>query len=258
MRLIRPRTPGNDRRPLLLALVTIGTGLLAAGLAARLVTQSEAAGALALVAALGLGIGVAWLVRAIGRRPVSPLSDELARLLGGAFDDSWVLVSEPRLPGVSRDLAGILVGPGGVHALVVRRWRGEYRVRGRGWEYNTRDRRRGWIRCRTNPSFDADSVAGAVSAWARAIQLDDHLSVAGVAAFPHGYSHLVLEEPGSEVVTADNAPWWANSIGRVRRLDPGRVATIIEAVMAATEASAGSAPSAQGSHRAEATPPHHG
>jgi hypothetical protein len=29
----------------------------------------------------------------------------------------------------------------------------------------------------------------------------------------------VLEEPEIEVVTSDNAPWWANRIGRVRRID---------------------------------------
>lgn len=242
MRLIRPRTPAGNRRPLLLSLLMLGVGATAAGLAARLPDGSEAAGPLALAAALGLGVGTAWLIRALTRRPASPIADELARLLGSAFDESWVLVAEPRLPGVSRDLAGLLIGPAGVRALVVRRWRGRYRVRGRGWEYDTRDRRRGWIRCRTNPSFDADSVAGAVSAWARAAQVDERLDVIGATAFPYGHSKVVLEEPDSEVVTTDNAPWWANSIGRVRRLDPRQVATIMEAVMAATEASAAVTP----------------
>ncbi len=241
MRLIRPRTARADRRPLLVALLMLGVGALAAGLAARLPATVSAAGPLALAAALGLGIGTAWLIRAITRRPPSPVSDELARLLGSTFDDSWVLVTEPRLPGVPRDLAGLLVGPGGVRALVVRRWRGRYRVRGRAWEYDTRDQRRGWIRCRTDPSFDADGLAGAIRAWARESGLDDHLTVVGAVAFPHGHSHIVLEEPGGEVVTTDNAPWWANSIGRVRRLDPGRVAALVEAVMTATEAAARSA-----------------
>ncbi|HET7686537.1 MAG TPA: hypothetical protein VFM19_09050 [Candidatus Limnocylindria bacterium] len=245
MRLIRPRTPSGNRRPLLLALLMLGVGAIAAGLAARLPGASEAAGPLALAAALGLGVGVAWLIRAVTRRPASPIADELGRLLGDAFDESWVLIAEPRLPGVSRDLAGLLVGPAGVRALVVRRWRGRYRVRGRGWEYDTRDRRRGWIRCRTNPSFDADSVAGAVSAWARAAQVDEHLEVIGATAFPYGHSKVVLEEPGGEVVTTDNAPWWANSIGRVRRLDPRRVAVVVEAVMAATEASVAVSPAAR-------------
>lgn len=235
MRLIRPRTARGNRRPLLVALLMLAVGALAAGLAARLPATVSAAGPLALAAALGLGIGTAWLIRALTRRPPSPVSDELARLLGTTFDDSWVLITEPRLPGVPRDLAGLLIGPGGVRALVVRRWRGRYRVRGRAWEYDTRDRRRGWIRCRTDPSFDADSLAGAVTAWARATGLDDHLTVVGAVAFPYGHSHIVLEEPGGEVVTTDNAPWWANSIGRVRRLDPNRVAAVVEAVMTATE-----------------------
>ncbi len=244
MRLIRPRSPAGNRQPLLLALVMLGIGATAAGIVARLPDGSGAAGPLALAAALGLGVGVAWLVRAVTRRPASPVAGELARLLGSVFDDSWVLVAEPRLPGVSRDLAGLLVGPAGVRALVVRRWRGHYRVRGRGWEYDTRDRRRGWIRCRTNPSFDADSVAGAVSAWARAAHVDDHLDVVGATAFPYGHSKVTLEEPDTEVVTTDNAPWWANSIGRVRRLDPRRVAAIVEAVMAATEMTAAVTPAA--------------
>ncbi len=237
MRLIRPRVAAASRRPLLLALVMIGTGLVASGLLARLPDASRAAGPLALAAALGLGVGAAWLVRALRRRPLASVADELAPLLAGAFDDAWVLISEPRLPGVGRDLAALLVGPGGVRALIVRRWRGRYRVRGKGWEYDTRDRRRGWIRCRTNPTFDADALAGAVMAWAKQTELDPHLAVAGTPVFPYAHSRVILEDPQGEVVTADNAPWWANRIGRVRRLDPERVARIVEAVLDATEAS---------------------
>ena len=242
MRLIRPRAASNDRRPLLVALLTLGIGLLAAGLTVRLPGESRAAGPLALAAALGLGVGGAWLIRALGRgRSAASVADELFRLLAPAFDDAWVLVAEPRLPGVGRGLAGLLVGPGGVRALVVRRWRGRYRVRGKGWEYDTRDARRGWIRCRTNPTFDADALAGAVAAWARAADVDPHLSVVGAPVFPYPHSRILLEEPEGEVVSADNAPWWANRIGRTRRLDPARVATVVEAVMAATEATVASA-----------------
>lgn len=237
MRLIRPRPPEGTRRPLLLSLVMLGVGVLATVLAIRLPAGSQAAGPLALAAALGLGVGFAWLLRVVRRRPASPVGDELGRLLAPAFDDAWLLIVQPRLPGVPRDLAGLLIGPAGVRALVIRRWRGRYRVRGRGWEYDTRDARRGWIRCRTNPTFDAEAVAGAVGAWARATQLDDHLAVVGTPVFPYGHSRIVLEEPEGEVVTSDNAPWWANSIGRVRRLDPQRVVAIAEAVMAASEAS---------------------
>jgi hypothetical protein len=237
MRLIPPRVAPASRRPLLLALVMIGTGLVASGLLARLPEASRAAGPLALAAALGLGVGAAWLVRALRRRPVASVADELAPLLASAFDDAWVLISEPRLPGVGRDLAALLVGPGGVRALVIRRWRGRYRVRGKGWEYDTRDTRRGWIRCRTNPTFDADALAGAVMAWAKQTELDPHLAVAGTPVFPYAHSRVILEDPQGEVVTADNAPWWANRIGRVRRLDPERVARIVEAVLDATEAS---------------------
>ncbi len=239
MRLIRPRVAVTSRRPLLLALLMVGTGLLAAGLAVRLPAASRAAGPLALAAALGLGVGGAWLARALRRRRSTTVADELFRLLGPTFDDGWVLIAEPRLPGVGRGLAGLLIGPGGVRALVVRRWRGHYRVRGRAWEYDTRDARRGWIRCRTNPTVDADRLAGAVAAWARAADVDPRLPVGGAPVFPYPHSRLILEEPNGEVVTADNAPWWANRIGRVRRLDQARVATIVGAIMAATEATMG-------------------
>ena len=61
--------------------------------------------------------------------------------------------------------------------------------------------------------------------------------MAGTPVFPYAHSRVILEDPQGEVVTADNAPWWANRIGRVRRLDPERVARIVEAVLDATEAS---------------------
>ena len=35
-------------------------------------------------------------------------------------------------------VSGKVSEPLGVRALVARRWRGHYRVRGRGWEYDTR------------------------------------------------------------------------------------------------------------------------
>ncbi|MEO7332895.1 MAG: hypothetical protein ABIZ71_03020, partial [Gemmatimonadales bacterium] len=68
-------------------------------------------------------------------------------------------------------------------------------------------------------------------------------------AFPRPATGVLLEEPEVEVVTADNAPWWAQRIGRVQRMDPPRVGRFVEAVLAAGEAEArGPAParSAQG------------
>jgi hypothetical protein len=37
------------------------------------------------------------------------------------------------------------------------------------------------------------------------------------------------------VVTTDNAPWWANTIGRVRRLDPATSGRVVQAVLDAAE-----------------------
>jgi hypothetical protein len=53
--------------------------------------------------------------------------------------------------------------------------------------------------------------------------------------FPERHSQVVLEEPDEEIVTADNAPWWAQRIGKLQRLDPADVARVVDAVMTASE-----------------------
>jgi hypothetical protein len=187
--------------------------------------------------ALGVGAGMAWRVVRKSRRRREEIGDDLGRMLAPAFDDTYTLVLAPRLPGVPDDLAGLLVGPPGVRAFVARRWRGRYRVRGRGWEFDTRSRA-GWIPTLTNPSFDADAVAYAVARWTREALDDPSVTISPAVAFPRSYTTVVLEEPVGEVVTADNAPWWAQRIGRVQRLDPRRAARFIEAVLSASEAEA--------------------
>ncbi|HET6379747.1 MAG TPA: hypothetical protein VFH63_01760 [candidate division Zixibacteria bacterium] len=236
MRVIRRARPAR-RWDLALSL-----GMLVVGFAAILlmaVLPGERASAVAVLgaaAALALGVGLGWMMRALGESR-QLFGEDLARLLAPAFDDSYVLILEPRLPGVPADLAALLVGPPGVRAIVARHWRGRYRVRGRGWEYDTRSHR-GWIRCRTNPSFDADTVADAVSSWARTATDEPGLPVVGAIAFPRSYSVLVLEEPDSEIITTDNAPWWAQRIGKVQRLDAQRAARFVQAVLDASEATA--------------------
>jgi hypothetical protein len=194
---------------------------------------------LGLSAALGLGVGSAmvWREARAGRRWRKEVGEDIVRLLAPALDDSYTLVLAPRLPGVPADLAALLVGPAGVRALVARRWRGRYRVRGRGWELDTRSRA-GWIPTLTNPSFDADAVADAVTRWSRAAIDDASIAITPAVAFPRPYSSVVLEEPTGEIVTTDNAPWWAQSIGRVQRLDAHRAARFVEAVLSASEAEA--------------------
>jgi hypothetical protein len=196
-------------------------------------------GLLGLSAALGLGVGGAmlWREARASRRRSTEIGDDIARLLAPAFDDTYTLVLAPRLPGVPSDLAALLVGPAGVRALVARRWRGLYRVRGRGWDLDTRSRA-GWIPTLTNPSFDADAVADAVTRWSRSAIGDASIPITPAIAFPRPYSTVVLEEPDGEIVTTDNAPWWAQSIGRVQRLDAHRAARFVEAVLSASEAEA--------------------
>jgi hypothetical protein len=249
MRLIHPSIVRGFRDNLLVvALAMLVVGGIAVILMALLPPARVAPIALlGLSAALGLGVGggMGWQVISRARRRREEIGHDLGRMLAPTFDDSYTLVLAPRLPGVPDDLAALLVGPAGVLAFIARRWRGRYRVRGRGWEFDTRSRS-GWIPTDTNPSFDADAVASAVSRWTRDTLADPSVTISPAIAFPRTYSTVVLEEPIGEIVTADNAPWWAQSIGRVQRLDPRRAATFVEAVLSASEAEA------RGSARARA------
>ena len=237
MRVIRPAAlaPHRRRRPLVLALSMLCAGVLAAELA--LVAGGAtvaAAGIMASTAAIGLGIGFAWLVRVFAPNRMRSAAELLESLLTPVFDDAYALILSPRLP--IRDIArldGLLIGPAGVRALTVRDWEGRYRVRGRGWEFHA-GRRRGWIPCRTNPSFDAVKLAEGVVRWATEAGMP-HVPVRGAVAFPLKRSRLVLEEPDDEIVTAENGPWWGNSIGRARRLDPTAGAAFLAAVLDAAE-----------------------
>jgi hypothetical protein len=241
MRLIHPSIVRGFRdNALTVALAMLVVGSIAVLLMSLLPpTRVAPIALLGLSAALGLGVGagLAWRVVRRARLRREQIGDDLGRMLAPAFDDTYTLVLAPRLPGVPDDLAGLLVGPSGVKAFIARRWRGRYRVRGRGWEYDTRSRA-GWVPTLSNPSFDADAVADAVSRWTRATLDDQTFAISPAVAFPRTYSTVVLEEPIGEVVTADNAPWWAQSIGRVQRLDPRRAARFVEAVLSASEAEA--------------------
>jgi hypothetical protein len=241
MRLIHPSvTRGFRDHALTVALAMMVVGGIAVILMALLPSSRVAHIALlglSAALALGVGAGMAWRAMGRARRRRERINDDLGRLLGPAFDDSYTLVLAPLLPGVPDDLAGLLVGPSGVRAFITRRWRGRYRVRGRGWEYDTKSRA-AWIPTLTNPTFDADAVADAVARWARSALDDQAYAIAGAVAFPRNFSTVVLEEPSGEVVTVDNAPWWAQSIGRVQRLDPRRAARFVEAVLSASEAEA--------------------
>lgn len=241
MRLIHPvLIRGMRTNALAVALAMLVVGGTALVLMALLPANRVAAVALlGLSAALGIGVGSAmvWRERGAARHRRDQIGDDLVRLLAPAFNDSYTLVLAPRLPGVPADLAALLVGPAGVRALIARRWRGRYRVRGRGWEMDTRSRA-GWIPALTNPSFDADTVADAVTRWTRSAVDDPSVGITPAVAFPRPYSTVVLEEPIGEIVTTDNAPWWAQSIGRVQRIDAQRAARFVEAVLIASEAEA--------------------
>jgi hypothetical protein len=237
MRVIRPTTlsAAARRRPLILAISMLVTGVLA--LEVTLVSSTATGAAIgAGIAAIAFGVGAAWLVRILRPNRSRHLTGAMVHLLEETFDDSYALIVAPRL--ALRDagrLDGILVGPAGVRVLTVRDWEGHYRVRGRSWEFDAHGRK-GWIPCRTNPSWDANALCDGVARWAHEIGLPD-MAMRPAVVFPWTHSQIVLEEPEDEIVTADNAPWWANSIGRVRRLDPAQAARLVEAVLDAAEPS---------------------
>ena len=239
MRVIRPAALERTRRrrPALVALSMLAAGLLAAELAVLGLTPTVAAtGVMASSAAIGLGVGTAWLARVAWPGRVRSAGGLLEALLAPCFDDTYALVMSPRLPvRDARRLDGLLFGPAGVRAMTVRDWEGRYRVHGRTWEFDA-GRRRGWVRCRTNPSFDAVALAEGVARWAAASGMP-HVPVRGAVAFPVRHSRIVLEEPEDEIVTTNNAPWWANSIGRARRLDPRAAADLLQLVLDAGDAS---------------------
>jgi len=251
MRVIRPAilAPHRRRRPLLTALSMLATGMLATELVLIGSGFTVAAiGMLASAAALGLGVGAAWLARTMSPNRKRSAADLLQSLLTPVFDDSYALVLSPRLP--IRDatrLDGLLVGPAGVRALTVRDWEGRYRVRGRTWEFLS-GRRRGWIRCRTNPSVDAVSLGEGVARWASLAGMP-HVPVRGAVAFPLARSRIVLEAPEDEIVTADNGPWWGNAIGRARRLDTAAGAAFLAAVINAADAPAENTTTTAAVHR---------
>jgi hypothetical protein len=237
MRVIRPAglvDRARRRRQILVAIALIALGAAAAAvLAIGAPSSAVPAALLGLAAALGIGVGAAWLVRAARPDPARRLLTEIERLLRDAFDDSYTLIIGPRLPIRRTDIGAILVGPPGVRVLVARDWEGRYRVRGRGWEFDARSGH-GWIPCRTNPSFDAAAQAEAVAGWARQAGMALP-AVAGAIIFPFRRSRIVLEEPDDEVVTSDNVPWWANRIGRVQRMDAAATARFVSAVLSAAD-----------------------
>jgi hypothetical protein len=224
------------RRPLLLALSMLATGVLGIELALLASGVTTATGVMASAGAIGLGVGVAWLLRVIGPNRRRSAPELLHQMLQPVFDDQYTLVLGPQLPvREGHRLDGLLVGPAGVRALTVRDWEGRYRVRKRGWEFDAG--RRGWIPCRTNPSFDAARLGEGVARWAVEAGLPN-LPVRGAVVFPLKRSRVVLEEPEDEIVTTDNTPWWANAIGRVRRLDVSAGQALLAAVLDEADASA--------------------
>jgi hypothetical protein len=232
MRVIRAGRPGaapfRRHAP---ALVILLVGAVAAALALTAPRdRPDGLAVLAIAAVLGLGVGAALLADARRVKRLRSNAD-LVRLLGGTLDDAYILILDPRLPDVPSEVAALLVGPPGVFGILVRRWSGRYRVRGRGWEYDTRGRG-GWIACRTNPTQEAGEARRAVARWAASIGAPN-LPVEAAVAFPSRASRVVLEEPDAEVITVENAPWWANRVGRLQRMDALRAVRVTEAIIEA-------------------------
>ncbi len=247
MRVIRLTPPPTaSTRLLAVAAAMLVVGAVAAVLAITGPrTRPDGLAILAIAAAMGLGVGASMVGEAFrSRRRKS--NEDLVQLLAPALPDAYLLLLDPQLAGVPSDVAALLVGPPGVRALLVRRRRGRYRVRGRAWEYDTHSYR-GWIRCITNPSYEGIAARNAVGEWARQSAGEPNLPLEAAIAFPSKESHLVLEEPEEEIITVENAPWWAQRIGGVQRMDAARAVRFVEAVMAARAERRSARRSAEGS-----------
>jgi hypothetical protein len=170
-----------------------------------------------------------WLATVGRGRGAAGHAEALERLLAPVLDDAYVLVLAPQIPGVDHGLHGLLVGPGGVRALLVRNWHGQFRQRGRLWEFNARGRR-GWVACRTDPTRDAKRIVDQVGTWMKEA-LGTQFPIEATIAFPDRRSQVeLLDNPVTEVVTLDNAPWWANRLTRIRRLDGRSAGRLLEAL----------------------------
>lgn len=234
IRIARGRPAPTWRRPWAAAAAFAAVGLVATLLVLLAPPGAGSGlGVMAMVAALAIGIALALGWRALSRRGPGTADDDLTNLLAPLFDDSYVLVTSPRIPGRTADLVALLVGPPGVRALLARGWDGHYRIAGKRWEYDTRSRN-GWIACRTNPTWEATNVREAVARWVRDQGFEANLPLEAAVVFPRRESHIILEEPTVEVVTRDNAPWWAARIGRTQRLDAARVERFVASVVAAS------------------------
>ncbi|MDQ6682872.1 MAG: hypothetical protein M3Y88_06320 [Chloroflexota bacterium] len=185
--------------------------------------------------AAGLTVGVALLVNEL-REHGRPNRD-VERLLAPIFGDEYALIVGLQMPATRGELAALLVGPAGVRALLARRWEHRFRVRGRAWEVGA-GADQGWVPFAENPSFDALALREAVEQWIAVTSGEPGIPIAATIVFPRAGSRVILQEPDVEIVTRDNAPWWAQRIGRVQRLDAFRAARLVDALLTAARADA--------------------
>jgi hypothetical protein len=73
-------------------------------------------------------------------------------------------------------------------------------------------------------------VLGQLTTWMRD-NLGTTLPVEATIAFPDRHSRIELtNDPVTEVVTLDNAPWWANRLAKARRMDERSAGRLLEAL----------------------------
>ena len=230
MRVIRvgPSTPSARvrvrRASLWLALM--GVPAACAGLVLAIPPASRPLAGVAL--AVGLTASV-WLL--VGQlRELGAGKRDLERLLAPLFGDDYLLLLGVPVPEL-REPATLLIGPAGVRAILASRLEGSFRLRGRSWEVRTDD---AWVAFGRGPTLAAAQLRDAVERWLAGIWEERVLAIGATVVFPRRAARVVLEEPEVEVVTCDNAPWWAQRIGRTQRLDALRAGRLVEAVLSAS------------------------
>ena len=133
----------------------------------------------------------------------------------------------------ARELDGLLVGPAGIRVMTVRDWDGPL-PRPRAAGGSSMPAGAAWIPCRTNPSFDAVRLAEGVARWAERPWARD-LPMRG-GGLPAGALADRARGAGRGGRDGRQRPWWANAIGRCRRLDPSAGEAFVTAVLDAADA----------------------
>jgi hypothetical protein len=196
-----------------------------------LVLLTSPSGILALVIAMGIGIGVIWLSNYLINRVTRSLEKQIdshrlgqegeervVEVMRQSLDGNWHLFCNIRLPGRNKgDLDAVLVGPGGVWVLEIKSYNGEYRNIGDRWEYRKGNR---WEPATSNPSRQAEDNAIRLANFLKSDNIKQW--VTAVVVWANRESSLTVQNPTTTVWLLDRLPdelgnLWREPIPTIQR-----------------------------------------